>query len=91
MQEAELLNQTLTAAYQDLRAEIDRLEAEKAQEQYHASLSAGGEAGPSTDPSYTASGSDVAGWGQADVMWGEDAWQSGEWQPEGDYGGGQGS
>lgn len=38
VQEAEMLNETLTAAYQELRAEIDRLETEKAQEQYYASL-----------------------------------------------------
>lgn len=86
VQEAEMLNQTLTAAYQELRAEIDRLEAEKAQEQYYGGFP--GQPAASMDPSYAAPGSSTAGPGQGDAgVWGENAWIPEEWEPEDNYGG----
>lgn len=82
MQQAEMLNQTLTTAYQELRAEVDRLETEKAHEQYYASLSAGGQSTSSFDGSYAAQNQDLAEFGQGDTMWGNNAWAPEEWQPD---------
>lgn len=84
MQQAEMLNQTLTTAYQELRAEVDRLETEMAQEQYYASLS--GQPSSSFDAaSYAAQGQTPAEFGQADAgMWGETAWVPEDWQPDDD-------
>lgn len=79
---------TLTAAYQDLRAEIDRLEAEKAYEQYYASLAAAEQPGPAMEPSgYTASGSGAAGFPAqgGGATWEESAWIPEEWEPEENY------
>lgn len=86
VQEAENLNQTLTAAYQDLRAEMDSLQAEKAQEQYYASMAAA-QAGPSSyDASYGATpASGAEGYGQQgdpslwayDSNWVPEAWDEG--------------
>ncbi|ROW16050.1 hypothetical protein VPNG_02500 [Cytospora leucostoma] len=81
VQDAELLNQTLTTAYQDLRAEMETLQAEKAQEHYYANLSSQA-AGSSYDPSYASSASGAAGYGQADpTLWEEDAWAPEGWMP----------
>ena len=88
-----MLNQTLTAAYQELRAEMDSLQAEKAQEQYYASVAAA-QAGPSSshDASYgggPASSSGAAGYGQqADPsMWAYDSsWVPEEWDDGGNSG-----
>lgn len=83
-----MLNQTLTAAYQELRAEMDSLQAEKAQEQYYASMAAA-QAGPSSyDTSYgtPASGGASAGYGQqADPsLWAYDSnWVPEEWDDGG--------
>lgn len=100
VQEAEMLNQTLTAAYQELRAEMDGLQAEKAQEQYYASMAAASssqaEASSSYDASYGAASSSGAAGGygggqqQADPnMWAYDSnWVPEEWD-DGGNGGGQ--
>ncbi|KAI7780684.1 hypothetical protein LA080_015843 [Diaporthe eres] len=92
VQEAEMLNQTLTAAYQELRAEMDSLQAEKAQEQYYASMAAA-QAGPSSyDASYEgtpASGGTSTGYGQqADPsLWAYDSsWVPEEWDDGGSGG-----
>lgn len=79
-----MLNQTLTAAYQELRAEMDSLQAEKAQEQYYASMAAAStQAGPS---SYDAS----AGYGQQQAdpsLWAYDSnWVPEEWDDGGNGG-----
>lgn len=83
-----MLNQTLTAAYQELRAEMDGLQAEKAQEQYYASMAAAAaQAGPSNY--------DTGGYGQqqqqqqqADPgMWSYDpGWIPEEWDDGGNGG-----
>lgn len=81
MRDAELLSQTLTAACQELRAEMETLQAEKAQEQYYANLSTSQAAGPSYDPSCnTASAS---GYGQAvnPTLWEDSAWVPEGWMP----------
>lgn len=78
-----MLTQTLTTAYQDLRAELTRLETEKAQEQYYASLS--GQSDPSFDPSYGTSGTNMAAYGQGEAAWEENAWIPEEWEPEDNY------
>lgn len=89
VQEAEILNQTLTTAYQELKTEMDGLQAEKAQEQYYASMSA--QAGPSYDPSYGASASGATGYEQpADPnLWTYDSnWVPEEWDDGGNGGSG---
>lgn len=77
VQEAEALNQTLTAAYQELKAELDRLEWEKYQEQQpDAPVS---QSGSSFDPFYNAPNSNSYDYGQEDVSWGESNWTPEEW------------
>lgn len=84
MQQAEMLNQTLTTAYQELRAEITRLETEKAQEQYYASLQ--GQPDPSLDTSLGTPGSIMGAYGQGEDAWGDSTWIPEEWEPEDDHG-----
>lgn len=80
MQEAELFNQTLTAAYQELKAEMDTLHAEEAQEQYYAQYYS--QAGQSYDPSFAASASGTASYGGSDpTLWDDSAWDPEGWQP----------
>ncbi|KAJ0108136.1 hypothetical protein J7T55_007255 [Diaporthe amygdali] len=84
VQEAEVLNQTLTTAYQELKAEIDRLQAEKAQEAYYASMAA--QAGPSYDASYAGSSSGATGYEQQGDpnLWAYDSnWVPEEWDDGG--------
>ncbi|KUI71363.1 AP-1-like transcription factor CAP1 [Cytospora mali] len=81
VQEAEHLNQTLSTAYQELKAEMDTLQAEKAQEEYYAQFYS--QAGPSYDPAYTASASGTAGYAQSDpTLWDDGSWAQEGWQPE---------
>lgn len=89
-----MLNQTLTAAYQDLRTEMDSLQAEKAQEQYYASMAAAQEAGPSSyDASYggsAASGAESYGQQGDPSLWAYDSnWVPEEWDDGGNGGGSQ--
>lgn len=81
-----MLNQTLTTAYQELRTEMDSLQAEKAQEQYYASMAAQ-QAGSS---SYDAS--QQAGYGQEQgdpSLWAYDSnWVPEEWDDGGAGGSG---
>lgn len=80
VQEAELLNQTLTTAYQELKAEMDTLQLEKAQEQYYDEYY--GQAGHSYDPSLAASAPGAAGYGDSDpTLWDDGAWDPEGWQP----------
>lgn len=70
MQEAEALNQTLTTAYQELRAELERLETEKARERFN-----GMQASQQTDELFVLN----YGYEQEEVMWAEGSWPSDEW------------
>ena len=88
-----MLNQTLTTAYQELRAEMDSLQAEKAQEQYYASMAAAQQAGssPSYDASYGTAASGAEGYGQQGDpnMWAYDSnWVPEEWDDGGAGGSG---
>lgn len=96
VQEAETLNQTLTAAYQELRAEMDSLQAEKAQEQYYASMAAAQQqqqqqqaGGPSSGYDPSAYGAAEGGYGDPN-MWAYDStnWVPEEWDQGGSSGGG---
>lgn len=82
VQQAEGMNQTLTSAYQNLRAEIDRLEAEKAQEQYYENYSTQPEF--TFDPAYATAGSSMAGYGQGGTTWADNNWAPQEWQGDND-------
>lgn len=84
VQEAELLNQTLTSAYQELRAEMERLEVEKSQEEYYESLS--GQPGSSNDLPYTYTATDTTGAGGqgGPSQWGDNNWVTGQWESQ-DY------
>lgn len=86
MREAELLNQTLTAAYRGLRAEMDALEAEKAQEQQYYAEYYYGQAGQGQEQqqSYDAASTSWAaggggGYGESDPT----LWDDGAWDPDG--------
>lgn len=85
VQEAEVLNQTLTSAYQELKAEIDRLEGEKSQERFHEVLAAQNMPASSFDPFPTASSSSMAGYGQGGTTWGNSDWTPQEWETEDSY------
>ncbi|CAN8096024.1 unnamed protein product [Discula destructiva] len=83
VQQAEALNETLTSAYQELRSELDRLEAEKAQEQYYDQSSA--QPSFTSDTAYVPSGSVMTAYGQGDSDWGNSSWEPQEWQGGDDY------
>lgn len=89
-----MLNQTLTTAYQELRAEMDGLQAEKAQEQYYASMAAAQQqqtGSSSYDASYGTAASGAEGYGQQGdpSMWAYDSnWVPEEWDDGGAGGSG---
>lgn len=82
VQQAEALNQTLTTAYQGLRAECDRLQEEKAQEQYNADIAS---QFASYDPLYTTSTSTAGGYGEGDTTGENITWPMQEWDNEDGY------
>ncbi|KAF3771299.1 transcriptional activator FOSB/c-Fos [Cryphonectria parasitica EP155] len=86
VQQAELLNQTLTSAYQELKAEMDMLEAEKMQEQYYGD--AASQSASASGSAYAAGHMNPAGTeydtGGTSYGWGQDTWAP-EWDPDGGY------
>lgn len=78
-----MLNQTLTTAYQELKAEIDRIEAEKTQEQYYGDLAGQSTSASAIDAAYAGSG--VADYGQGSAAWEDYSYVPEQWEPDEDF------